>query len=96
MTKVSADDVKKLAMLSGLTVTDDETVTLARNIEEIIGYVEQLDALDTAGKQPTYQVTGLSNVTRSDELIDYGVSRDELLKNAPDSENGSIKVRKVL
>lgn len=96
MSKISAADVKKLATLSGLTVTDDEVASLAGEIEAIIGYVEQLDAIDTTGVEPTYQVTGLKNVTREDVLIDYGVSRADLLGNAPDSTEDSIKVPKVI
>ena len=83
-------------MLSGLTVKDDEVAALAKELEAILGYVAQLDAVDTTGVEPTYQVTGLSNVMRQDELIDYGVSQDELLANAPDKLHGSIKVKKVL
>lgn len=96
MSRISADDVKKLAALSGLTVTDDEVRALTGELEAILGYVKQLDDIDTSEAQPTYQVTGLKNVMRSDELIDYGVSRDALLATVPARDGGSIKVRKVL
>ena len=45
-------------------------------IEKIINYINQLDELDTDGVEPTYQVTGLQNVWRDDEIIDSSVSRD--------------------
>lgn len=96
MSAITIDDVKKLANLSALTVTDDEATALLGQLNEILGFVEQLDSVDTEGLEPTYQVTGLTNVMRDDEVIDYGLGRDELLKNAPDQQDGQIKVKRVL
>lgn len=96
MSSISIDDVKKLAVLSALTVTDDEATALLTQLNEILGFVEQLNEVDTTGLEPTYQVTGLENVMREDEIIDYGLSRDDLLKNAPDQQDGHIKVKRVL
>ena len=96
MSAISIDDVKKLAKLSALTVTDEEAVSLRAQLEEILGFVEQLSEVDTQGKEPTYQVTGLENVTRPDEVIDYALDREALLKNAPDQHEGHIKVKRVL
>jgi aspartyl-tRNA(Asn)/glutamyl-tRNA(Gln) amidotransferase subunit C len=96
MSAITADDVKKLASLSGLTIKDDEVDALARELQALLGYVEQLDTVNVEGVEPTYQVTGLKNVTRSDELIDYGVSQKALLSNTPAQDGGSIKVKKVL
>lgn len=96
MSSISIDDVKKLAVLSALTVTDDEATALLAQLNEILGFVEQLNEVDTTGVEPTYQVTGLENVMRDDELIDYGLSREQLLRNAPDQQGGHIKVKRVL
>lgn len=95
-TKISIDDVKKLAQLSALTVTDDEVEALRGQLEEILGFVGQLSEVDTTGVEPTYQVTGLKNVWRKDQVIDYYLDRDALLGNAPDQQAGQIKVRRVL
>jgi aspartyl-tRNA(Asn)/glutamyl-tRNA(Gln) amidotransferase subunit C len=95
--KVTIDDVQKLAKLSALQVADDEAEKLRSELERIISFVQQLDSVDTTGIEPTYQVTGgLKNVTRADKVIDYGVSQAELLKNAPSSQDTQIKVRRVL
>jgi len=96
MTKISIDDVTRLAQLSALDVTNEEAEQLRSQLEHILEYVAQLDDVDTEGLEPTYQVGGLENVMRPDTVIDYGVSHDELIQNAPDIENGHIKVRKVL
>ncbi|MEO5690862.1 MAG: Asp-tRNA(Asn)/Glu-tRNA(Gln) amidotransferase subunit GatC [Candidatus Saccharimonadales bacterium] len=96
MSSISIDDVKRLAQLSALTISDDEAESLRRQLGDILGYVEQLDQVDTTGLEPTYQVGGLENVMREDTVHDYGVDQEALLKNAPEVENGQIKVKKVL
>ncbi len=96
MSSISIDDVKKLATLSALTVSDEEAIALQLQLEEILTFVEQLSEVDTTGKEPTYQVTGLENVARPDEIIDYGLSREDLLTNTPDTQDGHIKVKRVL
>lgn len=96
MAKLSKDDVLKLARLSRLRLTDDEIEQFAAEISEILGYVEQLSAVDTTGLEPTSQVTGLTNVMREDEIKDYGTSPQELMKNAPAVEKDQFKVKRVL
>lgn len=96
MATISLDDVKYVAALSKIAVTDDEAQKLQRELDAILGYVKQLDSVNTEGYGPTYQVTALKNVMREDELIDYGVSQAELLKNAPAQQDNHIKVPKVL
>lgn len=96
MTTISLEEVKKLATLSALKISDEEATKLQEELQNILAFVEQLDAVDTTGVEPTYQVTGLENVWREDEMIDYKLDRDALLKNAPDSQDGQIKVKRVL
>lgn len=96
MTAISLDDVMKLASLSALHVSADEAKKLQGELQNILKFVEQLNSVDTTGVEPTYQVTGLENVWRDDEIIDYGLSREDLLKNTPANQDGQIKVKRVL
>ena len=96
MTTISIDDVKYVAALAKIAVTDAEAATLTKELDAILGYVKQLDAVDTTGLQPTYQVTGLKNVTRPDKLINYETTQKDLLKNVPRTRDNYIKVPKVL
>ncbi len=96
MTQITRDDVLHLAQLSSLALGDDEIDGLRTDIENILGYVEQLSQLDTSGVEPTYQVTDLENVWRTDTIDDYGINRDDLIALAPESKDGQIKVPKVL
>lgn len=96
MAKLSRDDVLKLARLSRLRLSEKEITQFQTEISAILGYVEQLSSVDTTGLEPTSQVTGLTNVMRQDEVIDYGTSAEDLLKNAPDTEKNQFKVKRVL
>ena len=96
MSKLSADDVLKLARLSRLRLEPSEVEKFRNELSEILNYVEKLDSVDTSGLEPTYQVTGLKNVMRSDEIKSYGYNSADLLKNAPATKDGQFKVKKVL
>jgi aspartyl-tRNA(Asn)/glutamyl-tRNA(Gln) amidotransferase subunit C len=97
MSKLSRDDVLKLAALSKLRLSNEEIENLRSELTEILDYVARLDGVDTADLNPTYQVTGLKNVTRTDEVKDYGYKVEALLKNAPvDPQDNHFKVKRVL
>lgn len=96
MTHITRDNVLHLAQLSNLELSDLEVDNLGEDISNILGYVEQLNELDTEGVEPTYQVTGLENVWRGDSIINYGVSREQLLNLSVDSTDNQVKVPKVL
>lgn len=96
MTKFSAADIRKLARLCRLRLTDKEVSQYQKELSNILAYVEQLQSVDVSGLEPTSQVTGLTNVTRDDVEIDYGVSPEELLKNAPAQQDNQFKVRRMI
>lgn len=96
MSKLSRDDVLKLARLSRLKLTEEEIERFQTELTQILNYVEQLDKVETKGLEPTYQTTGLKNVMRTDEIEDYEASPSDLLKNAPAIENNQFKVKRVL
>ena len=96
MSTITTDDVRHLAQLSNLQISDDEVDTLRGDLENILGYIEQLSELDTSGEEPTYQVTALENVWRDDEVQISSVTREQLLSLAPEQADNSVKVPKVL
>ena len=96
MSTITNDDVRHLAQLSSLQMPDAEAELLRVGIGKIINYINQLDELDTDGVEPTYQVTGLQNVWRDDEIIDSSVSRRQLLALAAEQSDNCVKVPKVL
>ena len=98
MADLSRDDVLKLARLARLDLSDEEIERYARELTEILHYVEQLQGVDVSGLKPTNQVTGLTNVMREDEVMDYGYAPKELLKNVPDGnvQNDQLKVKRMI
>lgn len=95
MTSISKDEVARLATLSNVTLANDEIDDLTADLQGILEYIQQLNELDVEGVEPTYQVTGLENVGRDDE-VKVGVSREDLLALAPDQKDNQVKVPKVL
>ena len=97
MEKISKEEVKHLAELSSISLSDDEVSNLQTDLGNIVEYIEQLSELNTDGVEPTYSVSKNQNVWREDEIKDYGVKRAELLKLAGDNvEDNQVKVPKVL
>jgi aspartyl-tRNA(Asn)/glutamyl-tRNA(Gln) amidotransferase subunit C len=96
MSKLSREDILKLAKLSRLELTDDEVTQFESEISAILEYVEQLQTADLNGLEPTYQVTGLKDVTRPDEVVDYQADPKALLKNAPATEKNHFKVKRMV
>lgn len=96
MAALTPQDILKLARLARIQVTKEELQKYSVELTAILKYVEQLARVDTDGLKPTYQVTGLTDVMRPDEIHDYGVAAEELLKNAPATEDGHIKVKRMI
>lgn len=96
MTQITKDDVLKLAKLSNIKLSQDEVDKFVIELDAIVKYVEQIDSVETDDLKPTDQVTGLQNVMRQDEVVDYGISQEQLLKNLPNREKNYIKAKRVL
>lgn len=97
MERISKDEVKHLAELSSISLSEEEISNLQTDLGNIVEYIEQLNELNTDDVEPTYSVSKNQNVWREDEINDYGVKRDELLKLAGKNvEDNQVKVPKVL
>jgi len=96
MAQLSNDDVLKLARLARISLTDEEVSQFTGEFGAILEYVKQLEAVDVTDLEPTSQVTGLTNVTREDVVRDYGYEPARLLENVPQTQDGQIKVRRMI
>ncbi|WP_100012498.1 Asp-tRNA(Asn)/Glu-tRNA(Gln) amidotransferase subunit GatC [Lentibacillus sediminis] len=95
MTAISKEQVKHVAHLARLDVSEEEAEMLTEQLSSIINYAEQLNELDTDGVEPTTHVLDLKNVLRKDEPKDW-ITQEEALKNAPDKADGQFKVPSIL
>lgn len=96
MSTITTDDVRHLAQLSNLQLSEEEIQNLQVDLDNILTYIDQLAELDTTGVEPTYQVTGLENVWRDDVVEQSTVTREKLLELAPDMADNAVKVPQVL
>lgn len=96
MTRLTRDDVLKLAQLARLKLSEEEVEEFTREFGEILEYVEQLQSVDTEGLSPTNQVSGNVNVMREDMVRDYGYDPKDLLKNVPAVEDDHLKVKRMV
>lgn len=96
MADITKDTVKKLAKLSSIGLSDEEVDVMTKELGSIVGFVEALQSVYIDSVEPTFQVTGLKDAFRADEVAPVLLSREELLANAPDQQDGYIKVPRVL
>ena len=95
--KLTKEQVEKIAFLARIDLTEEEKERFAVQLTDILQYVDVLSEADTSNVEPTYQVTGLTNVFEADELLEEQVSTDEILENSPlVKEARQIVVKKVL
>lgn len=94
--KITREEIDHLAELSDFSLEDQEKDSLRADLENIIGYISQLNELDTKGVEPTYQVFEMENIWRADEIQPQEAGREALLAIAPEVEDNQIKVPKVL
>ena len=88
-------DVKYVAHLARLSLTDEEQAKLGAQLGNILGYIEKLKELDVTGVEPTAHAVPLSNVTRAD-VVKPSLPHDEAMKNAPAQANGLFMVPKIV
>lgn len=94
--EIKREDILHLAVLSNLSLKEDEIEPLKKDLEGIIRYISQLDELDTEDVEPTYQVFEMENVWRSDEVLAQDATREELLALTKEEKDNQVKVPKVL
>ncbi len=95
MARITKEEVKRIADVSRLHITDDELEKISAQLDEFIELAETLNEVDTTGVEPTTHVFKVKNVMRED-IPEPGMDRDLLFKNAPDHQDGQFKVPAVL
>lgn len=88
--------VEHIAMLARLGLSDEEKETLRDQLSSVLDHINTLQEVDTDDIPPTAQVIELQNILRDDEIVEPSLAVDDVLKNAPRSEDNFIKVNAVL
>ena len=93
--KITKDEVLYVADLARLDLDEASIDKFAGQIGTILDYVDKLNEVDTEGIRPTSHAISLTNAFREDEQKEH-LERDKVLANAPDKEDGSFIVPKVV
>lgn len=91
---ITIKDVEHVAKLARLELTDEEKELYTKQLGEVLQYVNQMNEVDTSKIEPMTQVVDFVNVMREDKVV-YEQTKEELMKNAPEQENGFFKVPKI-
>lgn len=93
---ITKEQIKHVAKLSRLEFDEESIEVFTEKFSSVINYVEKLREVDTEGVKPTYHPhPSIRNVMREDEVKE-SLDREEVMKNAPENENGYVKIPKVL
>lgn len=92
---VTEKDVRYVAHLARLQLTDDEVESLTEDMSQILGYMETLEELDTSNVEPLEHVIEMEYRLREDKAKEP-ISHEEALKNAPDADSDYFRVPKVI
>ena len=92
---ITEEQVRYVAHLSRLALTDNEVERFSGQLGEILGYVEKLNELDTSDVDPLLHALDTKNVFREDSAGE-SLSRKDIMKNAPESSEGCYKVPRII
>ena len=92
---VNADQVRHVARLARIAMSDAEVAAMVPEFNTILGWVEQLAEVDTDGVEPLTAVID-QQLRLRDDVVNDGDVRDAVLKNAPDAQHGFFAVPKVI
>ena len=91
---ISTDDVKHVAKLARLELTEEEIDKYSKQLGSILQYVEQMNEVDTTGIEPMPHAIPVYNVMRED-VVKYEQTKEEMLAYAPFEEDGFFRVPKI-
>lgn len=95
MAKISKEEVKHVAHLARLAITEEEAEKFAEQLGKITDFAERLNELDTANVEPTSHVLPLVNVLRED-VAKEGLPLEKVMLNVKEQEAGQIKVPSIM
>jgi len=92
---LSEHDVRHVAMLARLELTDDEVEAMRDDLNSILGHIDEIQRLDLASVPPMAHATAVTNVTR-DDIVVAPLPQDVAVMNAPQSENGAFVIPQIV
>ncbi len=91
---ITIKDVEHVAKLARLELTEEEKELYTKQLGDVLKYVEQMNEVDTSAVKPMSHAIDFVNVMREDKVV-YEQTKEQLMMNAPDEENGFFRVPKI-
>jgi aspartyl-tRNA(Asn)/glutamyl-tRNA(Gln) amidotransferase subunit C len=92
---ISRDDVRHVALLARLNLTEAEEIELVAQLEEILEYVQVLEKLDTTDVEPTAHVNAMATPFRDDRVTNQPQT-ERWMRNAPATDGRHFRVPKII
>lgn len=92
--KLTQDQVRKTAKLANLNLSEKEESLYSEQLSKILDYIDQLNSVNTENVEPTFNVTGQSNITREDGAIE-SLTQEEALKNTSNKKDNMFATKGV-
>lgn len=96
MASLREQDISNIAKLARIDLSAAEQQNMKTEAGSILDFVDDLQKVDTKSVAPTSQVTGLQDVWREDKVVPSKVAPEDLLSQAPQVQDGYVRVKKVL
>ncbi len=93
--KITKEEVGRMAALARLSLQEEEKDLYAKQLDQILSYIEKLNELNTDGVEPTSHSMPIKNSMRED-IVKESLSQEAALSNAPEKEQGCFKVPKII
>ncbi|HHV37963.1 MAG TPA: Asp-tRNA(Asn)/Glu-tRNA(Gln) amidotransferase subunit GatC [Tepidimicrobium sp.] len=92
---ITKDEIRNMAELCKLNISEEEIERFMEDFSRILQYVDRLKVMDTDGVKPTYHIMSGTQPLR-DDVVKDSMSREDVIKNAPEEQYGYFKLLKVM
>lgn len=94
---LTKEEIQHIAALARIGLNEKEVEKYQKDLSAVLDYFKQLEEVDTDKVEPIGHITGRLNVFRNDACEDFGsLGKEAILKNAPETKDGQVKVKSVL
>lgn len=93
--RITGKDLERLAHLSRLELAEEEKASYLHSLEAILEYLDVVHKVDTGNVEPAAHILSLRNVFREDKL-QPGLAREQVLVNAPEEQDGTFTVPRIV
>jgi aspartyl-tRNA(Asn)/glutamyl-tRNA(Gln) amidotransferase subunit C len=92
--KLGKDQIKKVAKLANLTISEEDEEKYSAQLSKILDYIDQLNKVDTSKVKPTYNVSGKETIAAPD-IVQPSLTQDQALQNSRNTKNGFFVTKGV-